>query len=71
MTTGASETDSLMPTATRADARWYAKLILGDDVFISYARRDGADYVLALANRLVSEGLSCFVDQFEGESGTN
>lgn len=69
MTTGDSETESLMPTATRADARWYAKLILGDDVFISYARRDGSDYVLALANRLVSEGLSCFVDQFNGETG--
>lgn len=40
------------------------RFFFGDDVFISYSRRQGADYALALANELTRRGLSCFLDQW-------
>lgn len=45
------------------------RFVLGDDIFISYSRKDGLEYSLALATSL--EGLKCFIDQYEtlpGES---
>ncbi|WP_186510877.1 TIR domain-containing protein [Caenimonas sedimenti] len=43
--------------------RWALRL-LGDDVFVSYSRRDGGDYALALANALAAHKLSCYLDQW-------
>jgi WD40 repeat protein len=42
------------------------RFLFGDDVFISYSRRDGANYAAALANALSQpgRGLSCFLDQW-------
>jgi hypothetical protein len=35
----------------------------GDDVFISYSRRDGALYAAGLADELTKRNLSCFIDK--------
>ncbi len=42
------------------------RFLFGDDVFISYSRRDGANYAAALANELSrsEHGFSCFLDQW-------
>lgn len=40
------------------------RFVFGDDVFISYSRRKGAEYALALANELTRQKLSCFLDQW-------
>jgi hypothetical protein len=39
------------------------RLLLGDDIFISYARYDATDYASGLANILGEKGFSCFIDQ--------
>jgi WD40 repeat protein len=48
------------------------RFIFGDDIFISYSRRDGANYAAALANELSKLGrdFSCFLDQW-GASAAN
>lgn len=48
------------------------KFLFGDDIFISYSRRDGAKYAAALANELSKPGndFSCFLDQW-GASAAN
>ena len=48
------------------------RFLLGDDVFISYSRRDGAHYAAALASRLGEPefDVSCFLDQW-GASAAN
>ena len=48
------------------------RFLFGDDIFISYSRRDGAHYSAALANELSKKGrdLSCFLDQW-GASAAN
>jgi len=49
------------------------RFLFGDDVFISYSRRDGANYAAALANELSKRergGFSCFLDQW-GASAAN
>ena len=38
-------------------------LLLRYDFFVSYSRRDGAEYALALVSALTEAGLKCFVDQ--------
>jgi len=38
------------------------RYILGDDIFISYARADGITYATTLAEELSSMGFSCFLD---------
>jgi WD40 repeat protein len=48
---------------------WVAHLLLGDDVFASYSRQDGASYVLALANGLSDAGFVCYVDQWGSAPG--
>jgi hypothetical protein len=45
------------------------RFFFGDDVFISYSRRHGADYALALASRLTEEKLSCYLDQWGSPPG--
>ena len=48
------------------------RFLFGDDIFISYSRRDGAKYAAALANELSKPGndYSCFLDQW-GASAAN
>lgn len=48
------------------------RFLFGDDIFISYSRRDGAKYAAALANELSKPGndFSCFLDQW-GASAAN
>lgn len=46
------------------------RLLTGDDVFISYARRDAGPYALALADQLTRAGMSCFLDQWGTEPRT-
>ncbi len=46
------------------------RFFFGDDVFVSYARRDAADYALALASELTKRGLSCFLDQWGTPPGS-
>jgi len=40
------------------------RYILGEDIFISYSRRDGTDYALALARKLSEKNFSCKFDQW-------
>jgi WD40 repeat protein len=48
------------------------KFLFGDDIFISYSRKDGAKYAAALANELSNpaNNFSCFYDQW-GASAAN
>ena len=48
------------------------RFLFGDDIFISYLRKDGANYAAALANELSKPGrdFSCFLDQW-GASAAN
>ncbi len=41
--------------------------LYGDDVFISYSRRDGALYAAGLADKLTEKKLSCFIDKLGTE----
>lgn len=41
----------------------------GYDIFISYSRRDCSIYALALANKLILQGMSCYLDQFSALPG--
>jgi WD40 repeat protein len=45
------------------------RFLFGDDVFISYSRRDASDYALALAAKLTQHKLSCFLDQWGTRPG--
>jgi hypothetical protein len=40
------------------------RYLLGEDIFISYARRDGQPFALDLANKLASRNYSCKFDQW-------
>jgi hypothetical protein len=48
---------------------WIFKFLLGDDIFISYSRADGATYAAGLANELTKLKFSCKLDQWGTESG--
>lgn len=37
--------------------------LFGDDIFISYSRRDGSLYAAGLADELTEKNLSCFIDK--------
>ncbi|HJU56310.1 MAG TPA: TIR domain-containing protein [Pyrinomonadaceae bacterium] len=39
------------------------KSLFGDDIFISYSRRDGALYAAGIADQLTQRKLSCFIDK--------
>lgn len=41
-----------------------SRFLFGDDIFISYSRRDSTNYALRLANELTRQNLSCYVDQW-------
>lgn len=45
------------------------RFLLGDDIFISYSRADGAVYAAGLANELVQLKFSCRIDQWGTQSG--
>jgi len=47
------------------------RFLFGDDIFISYSRKDGTNYAAALANELSKpeRGLSCFLDQWGASAG--
>src|SRR4029453_18508082 len=45
------------------------RLLLGDDIFISYSRADGAGYAARLASELTRDGLSCRFDQWGSSPG--
>jgi len=45
------------------------KFLLGDDVFISYSRADGAVYAAGLASELARRGFSCRFDQWASKPG--
>ena len=45
------------------------RLLLGDDIFISYSRADGAGYAARLASELTRAGLSCRFDQWGSSPG--
>ena len=46
-----------------------SRFLFGNDVFISYARRDTTIYSLGLASELTKNELSCFLDQWGTPSG--
>lgn len=41
----------------------FARLLFGDDIFISYSRSDGSHYATGLADELTKRNFSCFIDQ--------
>lgn len=43
--------------------------LFGEDVFISYARSDGARYAAALAKQLSDRDFTCFLDQWASPRG--
>ncbi len=45
------------------------RFLYGDDVFVSYAREDGAEYADSLASRLVDEGFASDIDQWGTDPG--
>lgn len=45
------------------------RFLFGDDIFISYARADGAIYAAGLANELVKLKFSCKIDQWGTQAG--
>lgn len=46
-----------------------ARLLFGQDIFISYSRADAITYAAALANQLSARGFACFLDQWGSEPG--
>jgi hypothetical protein len=52
--------------------RIYDKLVkslIGDDIFVSYSRADGATYAAGLATVLAAKGFACRIDQWGTEPG--
>jgi WD40 repeat protein len=47
------------------------KSLYGDDVFVSYSRRDGALYAAGIADKLTERNLSCFIDKLGVEPNHN
>jgi WD40 repeat protein len=63
--TARTGTDVAGASDRRASRRESAsRFFFGDDVFISYARRDGVPYALSLARALESRGFTCDADLF-------
>jgi hypothetical protein len=42
--------------------------IFGEDIFISYARKDSSTYATGLAEQLTKRGFSCFIDRLGSEA---
>jgi WD40 repeat protein len=45
--------------------------LFGEDIFISYSRKDGGHYAAGLADKLTERGLSCFLDRLEAQPDHN
>jgi len=48
-----------------ARERWwqrFRRFLMGDDIFVSYSRKDGMNYAPALAAQLTKRGFLCFID---------
>lgn len=45
------------------------RYLLGEDVFISYSRRDGTEYALDIASQLAAKNYSCKFDQWGTQPG--
>lgn len=65
--------DQNPPPAPKTKSLWRAiyRFFFGDDIFISYARRDAGRYATALAARLSDLGYICFLDQFGTDANRN
>lgn len=50
---------------------WFADVLLGYDVFVSYAWRDGREYARRLVGALSEQGYRCFLDDSEIPSGSD
>src|SRR5579862_6228309 len=64
----AGESSRVHPFVSRVSVivrRW-----VGEDVFISYSRIDGALYAVGLANALAELGFTCFLDQWTSPRGS-
>jgi WD40 repeat protein len=48
-----------------------ARFLLGDDVFVSYSRADGASYAARLAGELAKRGFACRFDQWACKPGAD
>ena len=46
-----------------------ARVLFGEDIFISYSRADSTAYAASLANLLSARGFACFLDQWGSEPG--
>src|SRR4051794_15155372 len=57
-----------MNRAVRALERT-VRLLLGDDIFVSYSRQDGADYAMAVASAMATRRYTCRIDQWEASPG--
>src|SRR5689334_7540052 len=64
-----------LAVAAPAQAPWsraadsVRRFLLGDDVFISYARADALEYAQALADALIQAGVSAYIDQLGAAPG--
>lgn len=63
----AQETTTFRPLQKLTDP--VLKFLIGDDVFVSYSRSDGATFAAGLATELTVRGFSCRLDQWGTESG--
>lgn len=45
------------------------RFFFGNDFFISYARKDSTGYALSLANSILDNGFTCYLDQFGTQAG--
>jgi WD40 repeat protein len=66
---GILEHMAIRPTGRPTIAAAANQFLLGDDVFISYSRRDAANYAMALSSELAQKGYSCYLDQTSSEPG--
>jgi len=54
-----------LPSFLKKAQKWFSTLVLGDDIFISYARADGSDYATALGDRLTQDSYIVYLDQIK------
>ena len=59
--------ENLPPVAKEGPVARAIRYFFGDDVFISYARRDATEYAAALAEELSTRNFTCKFDQWSTE----